>query len=93
MASRIEDAELKAINEKLDRLLLLADRADVTLDKHGEQLASQEVTLQEHIRRTQILEAEVVRLDRWRVKWQAVSAFVTGLAALAIAAISALRWW
>lgn len=86
----VSNIALDAVHQKLDRLIQTTDKTADIVQKHAEILAKQEVTLADHVRRTLILEGEVVRLDRFRSKLTAIAAFTVALSTLVV---SILKVW
>lgn len=72
------------IDSKLDHLIETTDELVRAVQKHAETLAAQNVTLAEHVRRTELLETEVSRLSSFRNQVTAIAAFTLALSTLAV---------
>ena len=80
------DLAHKNIEEKIDRLLETTDKVAEYVSEHAKTLAGQAEVLKEHIKRTELLEIQVLELSHWRTKWNTISTLVGAAVALLLGA-------
>ena len=81
----------RTINEKLDTIKLVVEKIAEASISQAKDLATQNTILKDHIRRTAILEGEVIKLNKFRQAVTAISAFVVAISGIIVAVLRYVR--